>query len=571
MHDPGSLIEITAEVRETVRRSADAGLRATPARLEIGGILTGTVKDGRLLISGAEPVGCQHWYGAAYHLSPEECDDMRAAAEKIRASQSRQVAGYFRSCVGDRFRLFPDDEIILREILPEAHFILLVKPLAAGVSAARLFERNAAGSWVEAAQFEIAPGRPRALAAPRVFSAGGRSLRLLPIAGGLAVVILLVLAWYQASVRRPATVRSTSPFGMRISTQGDSFWLTWDRNSAAVTQASDGVLRILDGDGHRDIKLGAGDVRNGSVLYRPQSGDVTFDLELRRDGAVLGTESIRALDASRATAPGGAAVASSSAPSAAVPTIAGSTFRRARAAQVPAGQLQPQTTPQPLPNAAVAAPPSESGSRPEPSSPAGEQAPAPLVIPPGPLLRNSPLPVAKAVQTATANAEPPGAAIRPIETPVDSGASQAAAKPPESKPQAAPVQQPSLARERAAPQEVQTAAAAPPQTAASPAIANAPAPGTPLVTPPQPLRKVMPSIRNLGPQLFQPTEVNVLVSIDASGRVIEAHPVDNGKRINQALIGEAIKAAREWTFEPATDRGKPVPATHLITFRFARN
>jgi hypothetical protein len=97
MQESGALMEITPEVREAVRRSADTGLRATPSRVETGGILTGTIHEGRLLINAAEQIRCDHKYGAAYQLSPEECDQMRAAAEAIRSSRTRQIAGYFRS------------------------------------------------------------------------------------------------------------------------------------------------------------------------------------------------------------------------------------------------------------------------------------------------------------------------------------------------------------------------------------------------------------------------------------------------------------------------------------------
>ena len=215
MQESGALIEITTEVREAVRRSADAGLRATPARVETGGILTGSIDAGRLLINGAETVRCQHKYGPAYHLSPEECDDMRVVAEAIRSSPTRRIAGYFRSSVGDRFRLVPDDEIIVREVLPEAQFILLARPLAAGVSMARLFERDADGSWTEAAQFEITPGTSRALVrAPQASTAPqGRTVRWLPVAGGVVVVILLLLAWFQSSARRDAHGSVTTSMG----------------------------------------------------------------------------------------------------------------------------------------------------------------------------------------------------------------------------------------------------------------------------------------------------------------------------------------------------------------------
>jgi hypothetical protein len=79
----------------------------------------------------------------------------------------------------------------------------------------------------------------------------------------------------------------------------------------------------------------------------------------------------------------------------------------------------------------------------------------------------------------------------------------------------------------------------------------------------------MPNLRSIAPQLLYDTAtIDVQVSIDAAGRVVEAHAINAGKKINQAVVGEAVKAAMQWIFEPATHRGKPIPATHVITFRF---
>jgi len=550
MQESGALIEITPDVREAVRRSADAGLRTTPSRVETGGILTGTIQEGRLLINAAEPIRCDHKYGAAYQLSPDECDHMRAAAEAIRSSQTRRIAGYFRSCVGDRFRLFPDDEIIVREVLPEAQFILLARPLAAGVSMARLFERDAVGSWAEAAHFELVPSVSRALVPARGTSAKPqrRSVKLLPVLGGLVIVALLILAWYQSSVRRPAPIRNASVLGMRINTQGDSFWLTWDRNSAAVQQASDGVLRIRDGGGHRDVPLDAAQVQNGSVLYRPQSGDVSFQLELHRDGAILGSESVRALDGSKPvmTADGGTAPSTGAANTALPPQPTGTTFRRTRSANVAVDPAPPEVTP----STTVNSQPVETARQ----AVAAENTAPPLVIPPGPLIIDAPS--SAPLRIPTADTPPP---------PQSPAASEATAKEPELKPQVTPKEQMPATAQKEAPKVVATSAPAPQPVPAQPASQLG------VVTPPMPVRKVMPNLRNIAPQLlFDTTAVDVQVSIDATGRVLEAHPVNSGKKVNQAIIGEAVKAAMQWTFEPATHGGKPVPATHVITFRFPR-
>jgi hypothetical protein len=555
--ESGALIEITPEVREAVQRSADSGLRATPARVETGGILTGTMNEGRLLINSAEEFRCRHKYGQAYQLSPEECDQMRAAAEAIRSSHTRQIAGYFRSCVGDRVRLFPDDEIVVRELLPEAQFILLARPLAAGVSTARLFERDAKGSWAEAAHFELIPnGSPapvptasRGVVPERRPSAAPRrqSFQWLQVIGGLAVVILL-LAWYQSSVRRPAPIRNASVLGMRIATQGDSFWLTWDRNSAVVQGATAAMLRIRDGGGHRDIPLDVSQVQNGSLLYRPEFGDVTFQLEVHRNGAILASENIRVLDASRpAFAVDRGNAATPLAANTSVRTqLAGGALKRTRAVK-PSQRQAIRSAPvsfEPMEVSRQAAALTSA-----PRIAAANSAPPPLIIPPGPLIADAPQSVPLRIPSAEVVVPPP---------------------------QGTPKEQPPVAKERVAqkeePKVIATSASSPPVPAPAQHLAPVQQAAYPaLVTPPQPLRKVIPNWRSIAPQLLlETTTVDIQVSIDAAGRVLKARPVNTGKKLNQAVVGEAVKAAMQWTFEPATHRGKPVPATQVITFRFAR-
>jgi hypothetical protein len=156
----------------------------------------------------------------------------------------------------------------------------------------------------------------------------GRMTRaLLPVACGFVVVIFPLLAWYLSWTDRSPTVHNVPPLGMGISTPGDSFLLTWDLNNSAVKQASDGVLHILDGGTRRDIALNTQQVHTGSVLYHPQSGDITFDLELHRSGAMLGFESIRMVDGSKHLVAEGSISPASSAPA---PTPRVTTSKRAR-------------------------------------------------------------------------------------------------------------------------------------------------------------------------------------------------------------------------------------------------
>jgi TonB family protein len=87
--------------------------------------------------------------------------------------------------------------------------------------------------------------------------------------------------------------------------------------------------------------------------------------------------------------------------------------------------------------------------------------------------------------------------------------------------------------------------------------------------PPRPMKKVIPSGILVGPSvIYKVTQVQVQLSIDAQGRVTQAHVVQNANRVNALLAGTAVSAAKQWTFEPATIHGKRIPADHTIVFEF---
>jgi TonB family protein len=87
--------------------------------------------------------------------------------------------------------------------------------------------------------------------------------------------------------------------------------------------------------------------------------------------------------------------------------------------------------------------------------------------------------------------------------------------------------------------------------------------------PAQPLKQVMPSAMNLTSSVLSgAADVDVEVRIDENGRVIEAQVVNNRSDNSGLLTSAALKAAKEWIFEPAKMHGKSVPSNHVIKFRF---
>jgi TonB family protein len=80
----------------------------------------------------------------------------------------------------------------------------------------------------------------------------------------------------------------------------------------------------------------------------------------------------------------------------------------------------------------------------------------------------------------------------------------------------------------------------------------------------QPL--ISPGIRR---RIVARTMVSVVVQVDKSGHVTGATSKANGRGLERYLAGEAVKAARKWSFSPARSKdGSPVAATQVISFEF---
>src|SRR5579884_4060135 len=89
---------------------------------------------------------------------------------------------------------------------------------------------------------------------------------------------------------------------LRVEGQGDRVLLSWNRRNSVVRSAAGATLHIDDGAQHRDVRLDAAQVENGAVLYRPNSDDVSFRLDVRgQDGSSI-AENLRVLDSTHANA-----------------------------------------------------------------------------------------------------------------------------------------------------------------------------------------------------------------------------------------------------------------------------
>lgn len=88
-------------------------------------------------------------------------------------------------------------------------------------------------------------------------------------------------------------------------------------------------------------------------------------------------------------------------------------------------------------------------------------------------------------------------------------------------------------------------------------------------TPPEPVHQVAAEYPELARQAEAEGVVQVLVTIDETGRVVNA-TVQSSDAI-ESLQQAAVVAARKWLFKPAKQRDKPVKVRIVIPFRFSLN
>jgi protein TonB len=108
--------------------------------------------------------------------------------------------------------------------------------------------------------------------------------------------------------------------------------------------------------------------------------------------------------------------------------------------------------------------------------------------------------------------------------------------------------------------------ALPSPPAARPATATPPVAAP--VYPPETIRQVMPKFPSaLRMVVLKPKTIEVLVSIDETGKVIKAEAVPQ-KDLHQMLINSATDAARQWKFRPGRRGDQPVPSEMVLRFNF---
>ncbi|MGA3020223.1 MAG: hypothetical protein ABSF62_24140, partial [Bryobacteraceae bacterium] len=104
------------------------------------------------------------------------------------------------------------------------------------------------------------------------------ALGMLVLVGGFLFVYPALL--HRGDRSQTAAQQDSSPLGLRIERTAGGLLLEWNRDAAVIQHASKVVLSITDGERHENIEMDPNQVRTGSIVYPPISGDVSFQMEV---------------------------------------------------------------------------------------------------------------------------------------------------------------------------------------------------------------------------------------------------------------------------------------------------
>ena len=341
-----------------------------------------------------------------------------------------------------------------------------------------------------------------------------------------AVVLLACFGLYFAIMKlelrtpSPPTATAKTQVGLQVKVNSNGQMdLSWDQTSPDLQTAQGAKLTIIDGTLHRELNIDQGQLRFGRLAYFPNSDDVQFYLEIHLDPTRSIAESVRVLPKLARTPT--VLQMTSAAP---VRPKAENGFTSSSSRSLSSGGDKPVPPAQNSPSRLVQP---ASGARIFPTALAAAVT-SPTALHPSTQEQISPPPSLDSTSSGTINSTP---GIRLAAAPL----------PP--------------------PPQITS------QQAARPSVRLA-APG-PAYVPARPLKQVLPNPQFSAPiRILEVTSVTLQVEINEKGRVAGVHVIRGTSGANAILAAQAVAAAKQWKFEPATLHGKNVPSEHTIVFRF---
>jgi protein TonB len=128
-----------------------------------------------------------------------------------------------------------------------------------------------------------------------------KGLKLILAAAAAAALFVLLFVYPGLALKSgknpsPGAQGDGSALQLRVERSNAGLLLTWNRDSAAIKNATKAVLNINDGEQHENVEMDLAQLRNGSIVYSPETADVSFKMEvIGSDASKTTSESVRVL------------------------------------------------------------------------------------------------------------------------------------------------------------------------------------------------------------------------------------------------------------------------------------
>ncbi len=133
----------------------------------------------------------------------------------------------------------------------------------------------------------IEPEPTMAAPEPAPVKSSGKLLWILLGAAASAVLVggLLFTSGMLRLHKTPVpAVTADAGLALRIERNAGDILLTWNRDASAIRHATHAVLSIDDGPQHENVEMDLSQLRTGSIVYSPVTGDVVFEMKVTADG-----------------------------------------------------------------------------------------------------------------------------------------------------------------------------------------------------------------------------------------------------------------------------------------------
>jgi hypothetical protein len=266
---------------------------------------------------------------AILDFEPSKSESVRSLVEMLPPGKKGSLVGYYRTESSDAFRLNAQDHSLAREHFARPYNVfLLVRRNSFGPPTATFFFHDSDCRMVDFAFLEfpfdpsllaseqdgrtrrtvqahpiaVVPAQPpatSAIAAEPPRHKSNSILKRLLWTGSLALAVALALSlnsgsagerysnvWHAvaSTLSKTSAADSAAKSGsrplisLRAIKQSGFLALTWDRDSPLIAAATSGVLSIRDGDSTRVISCDAAQLRDGSLLYVPETDQISMRL-----------------------------------------------------------------------------------------------------------------------------------------------------------------------------------------------------------------------------------------------------------------------------------------------------